>query len=209
MRLAFVAAALLVSSEAFAGGFGITATGGMRTDRVFFYDSSQNDAEFAQTQLAANYGAGLEFLLGDRDDRINGVFRGYWLQDAPQKNPADMVKDGEVVHADVTGSEPVSPDDVVANVRDDPRNVGAASFGVQWGLVGNPTKNQLVLMTALGAGFITTDHTEFAMAQGGVGGTFTIAHDFQAFADLEYTLRYRKGFSQGVNAWVGMRYLFD
>src|SRR5688572_22211937 len=130
MRLVIVAAALLLSSDAFAGGFGLTATGGLRTDRVFFYDSTQEDLEFSQTQLSANYGAGVEFLLGDRDDRINGLFRGYWLQDAAQKHPSKMVKDGEVVHSDVIGSDPVSPDNVIANVRDVPKNTGTASFGV-------------------------------------------------------------------------------
>jgi hypothetical protein len=31
----------------------------------------------------------------------------------------------------------------------------------------------------------------------------------QAYADVDYSVRYRKGFSHGANVFVGVRYLFD
>jgi hypothetical protein len=210
MRFVLAAAALLATTEALAGGVGLIGTGGLHTDQVYFYDSSQSLTQFPQVQLASSFGAGAEFILGDRDDRINGLFRGYWFRDSAQKNPAEVLNsDGSVKHGEVALADPVQPENVEAAVRETPRDVGAATFGVQWGLVGDPTKAQLVLITALGAGFLTNDHSEFLTGNVGVGATFVVARDFQVIADVEYSARYRKGFSHGSNAFVGVRYLFD
>jgi hypothetical protein len=196
----FALAALLIAligpATARAGGVGIVGTGGMFSSPVYYYDKSNNYAQFKQTQLLADYGSGIEFVLGDRDDRISGVFRGFWLQDAPQKDPAE--------HTDF-----VAPDNVVASVRDTPSNIGAATFGVQWGLLGDPNKYQLVIITAAGSGFLTTDRTEFLMLQGGVGGTIRFDHRVEVFADADYSTRFRKRWSQGFSTYAGVRYLFD
>jgi hypothetical protein len=189
-------ASLGVSSTAFAGGFGLMGLGGVHTDTVYFYDSSNNMAQIRQTQTLPQYGVGGEFLLGDRDDRIIGVFRGYWMQDAPQQDPAERTKT-------------VAPENVVAAVRTEPKNIGAASFGVQWGLWGDPEKLMVTGITAVGSGFLTTDHTEFMMLQLGGGATYAFRPDMQVFADVNYTGRYRKNFSNGVTAYAGVRYLFD
>ncbi len=211
MRLASFAAALVactvLPAQAFAGGVGIVATGGMRNDPVYFYDNTDCDAsgdcaQYKAQQLRPNVGGGLEFVLGDRDERISGVFRGYWTMEPPQVNPADNEP------TDVDGNV-LAPEDVTSNVRDTNRHIGLASFGAQWGLVGEPDKFQLTLITTAGAGFLTSDHTEFLFVQAGPGFTYRTSRSTQLFVDLEYMMRFRKGFTHGANAYVGMRYLFD
>lgn len=189
-------AALLLPAPAYAGGLGLTLASGFTSEKVFFYDSSDNDAQYQQTQTILNFGTGLEFVLGDRDDKITGLFRGFWLQDAAQRDPALT-----------TGL--VDPNDVVANVREVPRNIGIATFGVQWGFLGKPDKFMLSAVTSVGAGFLTTDHTEFAMGQVGLGGTYAIGRTLQAYIDASGIVRYRKVFFPGAEAHIGIRVMFD
>lgn len=194
--LLLLAAALVLPAPAYAGGVGLTLASGFTSENVFFYDSSDNDKKYQQTQTILNFGTGLEFVLGDRDDKITGLFRGFWLQDAPQKDPA-------------LTTTSVDPNDVVANVRDVPRNIGLATFGVQWGFLGKPDKFMLNAVTSVGAGFLTTDHTEFAMFQVGLGGTYAIGRTLQAYVDVSGIIRYRKIFHPGAEAHAGIRVMFD
>jgi hypothetical protein len=196
MRLALALTTLAVSSPAFAGGFGIFGVGGVHTDTVYFYDAANDLAQYRQNQTLPNYGGGMEFVLGDRDDKITGIFRGYFLQDAPQQDPAKR-------------TESVAADDVVANVREEPRNIGAGSFGIQWGFLGSPDKLMATAITAVGSGFLTDDHTEFMMLQVGGGATYRLNRNLQVYGDIEYTARMRKQVSHGANGYVGVRYLFD
>ena len=110
MRLAMSILGLSLSSQAFAGGVGILATGGMYSETVYFYDSSTEFQQYQQPQTIGTYGTGIQVALGDRDDRIMGVARWYWLQETPQQDPAAS-----------TGL--VEPENVVANWREDARNV--------------------------------------------------------------------------------------
>jgi hypothetical protein len=177
---------LLAPSPAEAGGFGALLTGGARNDFVYFYDQSNNYAQFRQTQTSSNFGGGAEFVLGDRDDKISGLFRLYYLQDSPQKDPATL-------------TQLVTPENVVAAWR----------TGVQWGIFGSPESWMVSAITAAGSGFVTRDHTEYLMLQAGVGGTWRFTRNLQAYVDIDYTLRHRKGFTQGVNGYGGVRFLFD
>lgn len=195
-RLA-VALGLLASSPAFAGGIGLVLTGGATNNTLYFYDRSNDYAQFAQAQTIPNFGGGLEFILGDRDDKITGVFRGFYMQDSPQQNPANGKTFG------------VAPEDIVSNWREKPRHIGAGTFGISWGILGSPDKAQLTIISAAGSGFLTTDHTEFFMLQAGVGGTFRVTPAVQAFVDVEYGIRWHKEITYGPTGYAGLRYLFD
>jgi hypothetical protein len=137
--------------------------------------------------MNANFGGGIEIILGDKDNKILGLFRGYYLQDAPQ-TPAE----GEI-----------------SVVRTESRDIGMITGGLQWGIVGDPTGLQLVAITNIGAGLFTADLTEFVLGEAGVGASFMPTRRVQVSATLTGGTRYRKRFFPTGNAYVGVRYLFD
>lgn len=194
--VSLLVAGSLASSQAFAGGVGLLFNGGMRTQTVYYYDSSADMAQFSQPQLVTSYGSGVEFVLGDRDDKIVGIFRGYWLQEGPERDPG----------ATTTF---VDPGNVVADWRDTPRNVGVGTFGVSWGVLGDPNKWQLTLISEAGSGFLTPDHTEYLILQGGPGFQYMIGDSVQLHAEAEYGVHFRKTMNHGPTAYLGVRYLFD
>jgi hypothetical protein len=182
----------IASSPARAGGLGIVATGGMHTDRAYYYNSEGQQGIDNQTQPQA--GLGIEGLLGDRDDKILGLMRVYWLRDSPPDTP------------DTQGvQDPVYPD--YASLG--PRDIGVAEIGIQWGLLGDPAGLQLTLTTLVGTGFITDDSTEFFLGDAGVGGTYAIGEGLQLYANIGMNIRHRKIVSYGPAAYAGVRYLFD
>src|SRR5262245_8365116 len=63
--------AAIASAPAHAGGLGIVATGGMHTDRAYYYNAEGEQGIDNQTLPQA--GIGIEGLLGDRDDKILGM----------------------------------------------------------------------------------------------------------------------------------------
>ena len=170
---------------------GLVTTAGMHGDRVYSYDvdaagdATQNTPE---NQLNPNYGGGVEIVLGDKDLKVSGVFRGYYLQDARQQDP----KEGTVY-----------------NVRTVPRDLGIVSAGIQWGLVGDPGNIQLTAVSTIGSGVFTTDLAGFITAEAGVGGTWMAARRVQVAASVTGGIRYQKRFYPTTNAYAGVRYLFD
>jgi hypothetical protein len=194
--VATLVAGLAIASPSFAGGLGVLGTFGVHNERVFYYDSSQNFTQWEMSQVIPNYGAGLELILGDRDDRILGTLRAYWVQDAPQRSPADITTN-------------VAAQNVVSAYRDTATNVGMASVGLQWGIVGSPDTMQLNAVGGVGSGFLTNDHTEFLFIEAGIGGHYQIARSMQAFGNVMYSARWRKGYEHGPIAYAGVRYLFD
>jgi hypothetical protein len=197
MRRAFVVLlALTVAGTAHAGGLGILGTGGVRTQATYYYDNTATPKQYQLTQMIGGGGFGIEGILGDRDDRIVGLFRGYWLREAPETNPADM-------------KTTIPSDQVVAAVRTDPRDVGIAMVGVDWAAIGKPTGLAFNAIGLVGSGFITTDHTEFFQLEVGPGMSWEFAHNLRLAANLSYQLRYRKSFQHGVSAYAGLRYMFD
>ena len=90
MRSALPLLAALASAPAFAGGVGLIGAGGLYTERVYFYDAAGD--QYKQSQVIGSYGAGIEIALGDRDDRILGISRLYWVQDTPEKDPANSTR---------------------------------------------------------------------------------------------------------------------
>ncbi len=192
-----LAGTALYSASAHAGGIGLLGTAGMHQARVYYYDVDETQYLNRQNQL--NTGFGLEAVLGDKDDRFLGVARGYFLMDSPPVAPkAPLV------------------DDPVYAIPEHPLYMGVATVGVHWGVLGDPTGFQAHIATHVGAGIITADpdtgegtSQEFLLGEAGIGAHYHFARNLQVYADLAYTMRYRKSFYPGANAYVGFRYMFD
>ncbi len=187
-------ALLLAASPSFAGGLGLLGTGGFHGDRVYYYkEDSIGEAEQqpALDEFNPNAGGGIELVLGDKDYKINGFFRFYLLSDAPVQPPPDA-------------------DSYTFNLRTEEwRNVGVVDAGLQFGIWGEPDAFQVVLIGLLGSAVMTNDQTEFLQAQAGVGATYTFARHFQAHAEIDGGIRYRKHVDPTTNFTAGLRYLFD
>jgi hypothetical protein len=184
--------AAAASAPARAGGLGVVATGGMHTDRAYYYNSQ--GAQGIDNQTLPQAGVGLEGLLGDRDDKILGILRVYWLRETPPQTP-DTQGVANAIHPDYDALGP--------------RDIGVAEIGIQWGLLGDPSGVQLALSTLVGTGFLTNDSSEFALADVGIGGTFAATESIQLFANVAAIVRHRKIVSYGPAAYAGARYLFD
>ncbi|MFN7144065.1 MAG: hypothetical protein ACK4YP_09830 [Myxococcota bacterium] len=189
--LPLAALALAAPFPAFAGGIGIVTTAGIHGDRVYSYDVNVNGVATQaepENQLNPNYGAGVEVILGDKDLKVAGIFRGYYLQDSPQREPENAP---------------------VFNIRDVPRDLGIVTAGLQWGIVGDPGNIQLTAVGTLGAGVFTADLSGYVTGEAGVGGTWMAARRVQVAASVAGGARYAKRFYPTVNAYAGVRYLFD
>lgn len=195
-RLPVLLLALVASSDAWAGGLGLFGTGDIRTQHTYYYRNGNSLDQYELTQWILGGGAGFEVILGDKDDRLTGVFRGYWVLEAPEKNPADL-------------NPEIPANEVTAAVREEPRNVGVAMAGLSWAYWGDPEGFALTAQAMLGSGFLTKDHTEYFQAEIGPGVSWEFAKDFRLFFDANYQFRYRKGTQHGVSAYLGVRYLFD
>ena len=206
MRTAVIFATLAASSPAFAGGFGVFGHFGLHNEDVYYYSSTAADGseisspanyrQFQQTQIIPTTGGGLEFILGDRDDKITGVFRGYYSVDFPQSDPRD-------------GTIDVNSESVVEAHREEMYHVGMASMGLNWNMVGNPDGVQAGFSAHLGSGFLTGDHGEFF--QGMIGPTVNARLNRQTFlfADLQGFVRWKKEASFGGQLVAGARFMFD
>lgn len=185
-------ASLVGATPALAGGVGIVATGGAHVDRVDSYtcDTTTGDClqESPEHQFNPNVGTGLEVILGDKDNKVLGIFRGYYLMDSPQKAPS-------------TGN--------TYAIRETTRPIGVINAGIQWGLLGNADRLQMTAVTTIGSGFMTEDLTEFLVVEAGVGGTYMAARHLQVALSVTGGTRYRKGFFPTADGYLGVRYLFD
>jgi len=208
MRPAFAALALFATTDALAGGIAPIVTGGFHTEPVYFYSSATdagagppiaNPIDYEQykvTQAIGNFGSGLELMLGDRDDLVQGVFRLYWLMDGPQYDPS--------------GSGIVDEDFVVTQHRTGLRHIGTGTVGVQWGVFrAAQDKLKLGISLHVGSGFLTRNRTEFLLAQTGLNIGYTATRTLEVFVDVNYGLRVRKYLMHGAYATAGLRILFD
>jgi hypothetical protein len=209
MRLVAPIAAILLSTPAYAGGIGPMVVGGFHTEPLYFYSAEAdggdgprfaNPADYEQyksSQLIGSIGSGLELVLGDRDDFIQGVFRFYWQLDTPQIDPAQT-------------SDLVDADAMIATWRETARHIGVGSVGLQWGIVRAANdKFKFGLSAHVGTGFLTTDHTEFLLVQGGANVNYQIIPTLEAYLDVTYGVRIRKNASHGAYGTAGLRILFD
>lgn len=211
MRLAVAALTLLLSATAQAGGIGVLVHGGAHSERMWFHSNASEPDDngdvakltdpdqfekFEMVQTLPQMGGGLELILGDRDDKITGVFRVTYMQDAPQADPAEL-------------TDEVDAEYVVSAYRDTPRHVGVGVVGLNFGILGRPDSFQAGLTAHVGTGFLTNDHTEFLVFDAGPSFSYKFTRQMQAFGDLTYVARHRKGFSHGGQVIAGVRYLFD
>jgi hypothetical protein len=190
--LCLLASPVLFATPAQAGGLGVIANGGLHEELVYYYTDLGNQG--LDVQHKPNYGGGLEVLMGDRDARVQGAARLYYMADVPQEAP-------DVGKLDI-------PDTNYA-FRDVTRNIGVVTTGVYWGILGDPEKLELNLNTFIGAGTFTVDNSEFILGEAGVGGKYALNDHFQVFANVAAAVRYRKGFFGSGNSYLGVRYLFD
>jgi hypothetical protein len=189
---ALVLGALLSASPALAGGIGLIGTGGTHEDFVYYYGS--NGVQGIDVQTRPNFGGGLEIYVGDQDARMLGAARLLYLSDAAQAEPEI---DSRV------------PGPITMPALKESRDLGIATVGLYWGLLGDPTRLQLDLSSFIGACAFTADDTEFAIAELGIGGHYQFHDHMQVFLNVSGTARYRKLFYFGGNAYGGVRYLFD
>ena len=194
LRYAIAAAALTATQSAHAGAIGLLTTAGLHQERAYYYSPNDTTNAGVDSQLRPNMGVGIEAIVGDKDEKVQGILRMGMLQDSPPLEPDT----GNVKNA-------IYPP---AHLQD-PRRVGILGLGVQWGLLGDPTGTQLTVNSVIGTGFITTDNTEFLLVEAGVGGTHNLTSRLQANVTLAGTMRYRKHMSLGPNVYAGIRYLFD
>jgi hypothetical protein len=201
LALLLLAGTALHSASAHAGGIGLLGTGGFHQARVYYYDA--DETQYLNRQNKFNSGLGIEAVLGDKDDRFLGVARGYYMRDTPPTGP----------------DNPLVEEPIFA-VPDGPTHIGAATVGVQWGVIGDPTGFQAHIATHLGAGMVTVDNSsgadnlegsnqEFLIGEAGIGAHYHFARSLQIVADVTYTMRYRKVFYPGGNVYLGFRYMFD
>jgi len=197
----------LFASNAEAGGIGIIGTAGTHQDRFYAYDLDDNPYRISAQR--PDYGVGLQAVLGDRDDFWVGTARVWMQQDAPQSDAGVQAKATEEGWKKVTDADVPVENTLTYAFRDTPRNIGAASAGVQWRLWGEPLGFQLSLITNVGAGFLTTDSTEYLFTQIGPGVHYTLNDRIQVNAEVAYEMRYRKSFYHGSTFNLGVRYLID
>ncbi len=194
--LSLILPLLTLTPTAQAGGIGFIGTGGVRGETVYFYDRSDNDQKYSISETIANMGTGIEVMLGDRDDPIQGHFRGYAMFETPEYDPANV-------------TNLVAERDVDAAWREKWRSVGLATVGLQFKIIGDPDTFQVVAHADMGSGFLTLDHSEFLLIELGGGITKAVGRDLQFFASAVYAVRVDRGMVHGANVYSGLRYLFD
>ena len=187
-----VLAGLALPSSAWAGGIGLLSTGGLHQARAYYYDQAGNQGIDLQNRF--NYGGGFIAVLGDKDDKIQGVMRLWFMQDQSLADP----NTGNTTDAvfPPASSQP-------------PRDLGMFTAGVEWGLLGDPDGLQLTLETHIGTAFATKDATEFLLVEVGPGVTWALADHFQLFGSVTEDMRYRKRPYLSENVYLGARYMFD
>lgn len=211
MRFALAALALALAAPASAGGVGVVATGGAHSEKLWYHSDHaygggaaveisdpREYPKYELNQMLMHAGGGFELVLGDRDDRFLGTFRGYYLMDSPQKDPAE-----------VTQEKDLKPEHVVAAYRDEARHLGVGVVGLSWGFVDLTDAVRFGVSAHVGSGFLTNDHTEFLAIDAGPMITIRASKTIMAFADVPWQFRWRKGASHSVNAFAGVRYMFD
>ena len=198
-----------LSTPAIAGGIGVEMLTGLHSETVSYYDA--NSTPFSEVQARPTSGLAFQAILGDRDYELLGLMRVAIFLDAGPT--VDVVPPKNYVHyTDEEGEEldPVVPfTDIDGDNEPDGTALGVISAGLQWGVFGDPTGFQINVLTLLGAGILTTASTEFLLLEVGPGAHYAFSDELQAYGQLLYHLRYRKGISSGAGASVGVRYFFD
>lgn len=220
MRVAAFSTTLLVSGlfaapAALAGGVGINLIGGTHMESVYQFDAQ--GTKFESTQHRPSYGVGLQVLLGDRDDDLQGVMKFSWGADSPAVSANVSTPDG--FDAPTDGSS------TIINGRlacDDPAylehldgqacgttNLGIASAGLQFRVWGEADELMVTVTPSVGASVMTNDSTETLQVEVAPGFSYSLSDELVLNGEMAFQTRYRKGASFGVMSYVGMRYMFD
>ena len=185
---------IFLLSQAQAGGLGITTQNGLYQNKAYYYRSDGKQG--FDSQMSYSTGLGVDVLLGNRSDRLQGILRLGWSRDFPASNPEFTEEEGyEYTFPEY---DSLSPTDV-----------GVTSIGLQWTLLGDPTGAQLMATTSLSSAFWTPQSTEYFLIDVGLGGSYTVQDRFQTYATINFAPRYRKSLSMGINTCIGARILFD
>lgn len=199
------------SAPAHAGGIGVIGVGGVHQENLYVYDDADvrgpETNQWVVHQRRPSYGFGVQGMLGDRDDRVQGIFRFYYLQDAAAQS--DGVAEAAVELAAADDVDVSAGDLIFATPNPNPRHLGVATAGVQWGILPEPGALQIIAVSSIGAGALTTDSTEFVLVELGGGATYRITETIELNGELVYDMRIRKAFYHGASANVGVRFLFD
>ena len=192
--LSLIGFATLFASTSHAGALGIISHSGAYQGKSYYYRSDGQQG--IDSQFRPNYGIGIEALLGDNDDRLQGLIRFYINQDVPVVNPeVPSSEEYTYTHPDY---ESLSP-----------RTDGLISVGLQWGLWGEPTAFQLIATTSLTSCFWTVDNLEYVSLEGGLGATYTLGERIQFHGTAAFSPRYKKQLFLAGNGYLSVRYLFD
>jgi len=209
-----VAAGLVAAPQAEAGGLALLGYGGSYTDQVYFYSNVDPDTfeddnpvvfedfteyeQYSVSEVLPQGGAGLEVVLGDRDDMITGSIRMLYQQDAPQVDPREITSQ-------------VPTEYIVGVHREDPRHLGIGLIGLNFGLVEfAQDRFRFEAVGLVGSGFVTVDHTEFFMAGIGPGLVFKAARQLHLVGEIGYYARFQqRGWQHQGNITLGARYYFD
>ena len=184
----------LLFSQAQAGGFGIMTQNGLYQNKAYYYRSDGKQG--FDSQMSYSTGIGFDILLGNKSDKLQGLLRIGWSRDFPASNP---------VFTEEEGYEYAYPDyDSLG-----PTDVGLTGIGLQWTVWGDPTGVQAIATTSLSSAFWTPQSTEYFLIDVGLGGSYTVQDRFQTYATVNFSPRYRKALSVGMNTFVGARVLFD
>lgn len=194
LQITLAACAAFASSSAHAGALGLTGSAGIHQQRAYYYAPGETRNAGVDSQMRPNYGVGLEAIVGDKDEKVQGILRIGFLQEEPTTEPDT----GNIDNAVYPPAH-----------LEDPRQVGTLGLGVQWGVLGDPSGTQMTITSVVGTGFITTDNTEFLLVEAGVGGTHNLTPTLQATATIMASMRHRKHMSFGPNMYAGLRYMFD
>jgi hypothetical protein len=211
------------SSAAVAGGFGFNAIAGTHSESVYLYDAQGEKFEITQQQPAV--GLGLQVILGDRDDDLQGIMKFSWISNAPAIH--DIIDQGDIdgfsagdgelqgsgrfaCVQDEDGNDTGNPEPWLESHQScGVYNVATASAGLQWRLWGDSGGSMVTLTPSIGAGVMTPDSSEYLQVELAPGFQYALSDEMFFHVEFATQLRFRKSGSFGATSYTGIRYMFD
>ncbi len=203
------------SSAAVAGGFGFNAIAGTHSEAVYLYDAQ--DEKFGITQQQPAVGLGLQVILGDRDDDLQGIMKFSWISNSPANHEGIETPDGfSDVDGDIQRSGRFACDDegnpqsfLESHQECGVYNVATASAGLQWRLWGDSGGAMVTFTPSIGAGVMTPDSAEYLQVELAPGFQYALSDEMFFHVEVATQLRFRKSGSFGATSYTGIRYMFD
>lgn len=203
------------SPAALAGGVGLNIIGGTHSESVYVFDAQ--DTKFEITQQQPAYGLGLQVLLGDRDDDLQGVMKFSWIANSPANHEGvqtpdgfDAPEGGYQMSGRFACDDNGNPQDFLESHQAcGTTNVATASAGLQWRIWGDSDEMMATFTPSIGAGVMTADSAEYLQVELAPGFHYAISDELHLQTEIAVQLRYRKSGSFGVTSYTGFRYMFD